>query len=632
MNLEYYSGKNVLVTGGCGGLGSQLVRNLSKAGANLVITGRSREKLAKLIEGLHAPDKAVAITADLSFPDQVAELAQQGLRAWGHIDVLFNNAGVGYFALMEEARPEHIRKLFEVNTFAPLQLINFFLPVMRKRGSGKIVNILSCAGRVPIPTVGVYGGSKSALAIMTNAMRTELMGSCIEMINIYVGTTDTAFERHALREADRSRVRPTAHGGQPDAETAEKVLEAATGSSGEAWLEKRGKILSAASILRPGYVEKKTAPLKDRINELKEKNKTLQYRKWRLWQVESSLECNLKCVMCPWPGVRKDSCTGGLMAQKVWDALVPYLPDVKTIDFTGGGEPLLQQNLLNWIAEAKNAGCEAGFLSNGLLLREEIAEELIKLEVDWLAFSIDGATKESYEKIRTDSHFETVTGNIAFLSRIRTRKRPLVMINFVIMNINGHEMEEIVKLAHKLGVDQVNFKQCDVIRENYGRGFGLFGPEETREIRRLQKNLRRATKLAAKLGIKTTAFSFTPEELPVCGQDPRTTLFVSHNGLVSPCINLSYGGKTIYLGREVEMPPTHYGRLPEDDLSDIWRSETCRFIRNRFCQRVKTSEQAFTAGNFGRSMHELQRAMADSKKAMPAPPRGCDVCHYLLDI
>jgi len=120
--------------------------------------------------------------------------------------------------------------------------------------------------------------------------------------------------------------------------------------------------------------------------------------------------------------------------------------------------------------------------------------------------------------------------------------------------------------------------------------------------------------------------------LPVCGQDPRTTLFVSHNGLVSPCINLSYGGKTIYLGREVEMPPTHYGRLPEDDLSDIWRSETCRFIRNRFCQRVKTSEQAFTAGNFGRSMHELQRAMADSKKAMPAPPRGCDVCHYLLDI
>ena len=90
-------------------------------------------------------------------------------------------------------------------------------------------------------------------------------------------------------------------------------------------------------------------------------------RRWRLLQVESAIACNLDCVMCPWREITQNPQNRGLMSDAVWAAIRPYLSEVNSVDFTGGGEPLLQPKLEEWIAEAKNAGCETGFLSNGLL-------------------------------------------------------------------------------------------------------------------------------------------------------------------------------------------------------------------------------------------------------------------------
>ena len=78
------------------------------------------------------------------------------------------------------------------------------------------------------------------------------------------------------------------------------------------------------------------------------------------------------------------------------------------------------------------------------------------------------------------------------------------------MQMNFHQVEEIIKLAARLGVGQVNFKQCDVIREERGKGYGLFAREETREVRRLEKSLSKACRLGRRLQVHTTAFSFIP--------------------------------------------------------------------------------------------------------------------------
>ena len=87
----------------------------------------------------------------------------------------------------------------------------------------------------------------------------------------------------------------------------------------------------------------------------------------------------------------------------------------------------------------------------------------------------------------------------------------------------------------------MNFKQCDVIRGEEGKGLGLFHAAETGKIRRLKKRLAKARRLAKKLKIETTAFAFTPQELSVCQQDPRDSLFVRYDGTVAPCINLAIG-------------------------------------------------------------------------------------------
>lgn len=632
MMNRFFAGKNILITGACGDLGSQLSRRLAGMGANLALTARSKEKLDQLVSSLPQQSQISSIAADLSIPGQVPFLAEKSLELLGDVDILFNNAGVGYYALMEEVSDEKMRQLFEVNTFAPFNLIKALYPSMKERKAGKIINIVSCAGRVPIPTVGVYGGSKSALAVMTNTMRIELLESGIEMINVYPGTIDTSFERHAMRESDRSGLCPTDHCGLPSSDIAQKVLEAATGPSGEVWLEKEGKWLSVASIAWPGFVEKKMTPLLSRVKAQAETIKPEEHRRWNLWQIESSLACNLKCIMCPWPQFRTDVDNKGQMAQETWEALDPYLNDVKSIDFTGGGEPLSQKNLIAWMNQAKIAGCKVGFLSNGVLLSEEKAEKLVDLGADWLAFSLDGATRETYEKIRQGSDFDKVCRNIKYLAGLRKEPKPLVMINFVIMNVNSHEIEEIIKLAGALGINQVNFKQCDVIREDNGMGFGLFASKENKEIKQLKKTITKAKRLAKKQNITVTSFSFTPEEQPVCGQDPQTSLFIRYDGSVAPCINLAFGGKTLFLGKDAEMPTVHYGNINETDLMELWAGKTCLAYRERFGQRLDIHDRFIAESDYGHSLIKFQETLKEAIKAMPKPLKGCDVCHYLYGI
>ncbi|CAB1064679.1 hypothetical protein D1BOALGB6SA_9475 [Olavius sp. associated proteobacterium Delta 1] len=382
------------------------------------------------------------------------------------------------------------------------------------------------------------------------------------------------------------------------------------------------------SFLLPKNIERSLKALRDRSvqREIPEK------RRWRLLQVESAMACNLRCVMCPWRKIAENVENRGLMSQEIWQSIRPHLSEIKSIDFTGGGEPLLQPKLPEWIAEAHAAGCESGFLSNGLLLKKEKLQQILNAGVDWICVSMDGADAQLYEKIRVGSNFERVCENVAEIAELRTGKVPKTMINFVLMDLNFHQVEDIVRLASQLGVDQLNFKQCEVIRGESGKGHGLFGAEETKKIRRLKKSLEKARHLAIKLNIATTAFAFTPTERSVCEQDPRDSLFVRYDGLAAPCINLAIGGPTTFLGKEVHMPEVHYGRLPDTDLMELWQSQTCKFYRQQFDQRAKKHDAAIVSGMLNASGSNRLKALQQAKEAMPEPPPGCNVCHYLYDI
>ncbi len=357
-----------------------------------------------------------------------------------------------------------------------------------------------------------------------------------------------------------------------------------------------------------------------------------QSRFWRLLQVESALACNLKCVMCPWKDFRAQAGHSGIMQPEVWEAIRPHLSDVVSVDFTGGGEPLLQPRLIEWITDANRAGCETGVLTNALLMTKEKSRELIAAGLDWICFSIDGATKEVYEAIRIGSNFDKVCENVANFSHMRSGHKPKMMINFVMMSHNFHQVEDIVRVAAKLGVDQVNFKHCEVIRGEHGKGHGLFGKEETKEIRKWKKELDNALRLAKKLNILTTASPFTPMEKPVCDQDPRDSIFISYEGDVAPCINLIKGGLTTFLSEEIVMESVCYGRLPEIDLGDLMENETCKFFRERFSERFSAYEEVFMRALISDSSSGASNLMRNAIKAMPEAPEGCKACHYLCGI
>jgi len=355
-------------------------------------------------------------------------------------------------------------------------------------------------------------------------------------------------------------------------------------------------------------------------------------RRWRLLQIESALQCHLDCVMCPWHDMRGDMVNEGLLTEEIWQAIVPHLPQIAEIDFSGGGEALLQPNLIDWVAQAHAAGTRVGFLTNAYYLDEETSRRLIDAGLDWLATSIDGATAEKYEEIRINSSFERICKQLRAFTRMRRGTRPNTMVNFVLMERNRSELRSMVKLVSKLGLDQLNIKQADVIRGDHGKGAGLFAREETREIRAFQKEVDAAVRLGRELGIKVETAPFTPRERPICAQQPNQTMFVRYDGLVSACISLAYGGPTSFFGEDAMMPTVEYGRLPQQDLLQIWEGDVARRYRGSFEARSDAYDAALDEGAMGESQAALDRAIHHGLEAMPEALEGCRNCHYLYGV
>lgn len=623
----------MLLTGATGGLGRALARQLVEVGVRLVVSARSSECLDRLIEELPESAEVRGIAADLARPGEADRLARETAAVWGRVEVLVNNAGVGYNALIEETDERVTRQIFEINTFSPLALTLALLPRMTALGEGLIVNIESCSGRGAIPTRGIYSASKSALAVLSNTLRVEIEPLGIRVLDVYPGTLDTDFDQHAHRESRRPGLCLSQGGcGVDPAPVAKKIVAAMGRRSGELWLSHRARRAAGLAALWPGWRERKSRRLRDWARARPSDHTPREERRWQLVQIETSIACNLECVMCPWTCERDGARNEGLMPERVWQTVAPHLDRIASLDFSGGGEPLLHPRLFDRMAEAKAARCRVGFLTNGTMMGEASMRRILEIGVDWVAVSIDGATAEVYESIRKGASFETVCGNLKRLAVERSGGHPRLMINFLMMPATVFQLEEMVRLSACLGVDVLQLKQADVSRGEAGSGFALFHHRDDKQLHQLRRAVHRAQRLGEKLGIEVTQPGFQPEEVPICGQDPRTSLFVRFDGVVAPCINLAIGGPSSFLGEPVEFPAVHYGRLPENTLTEIWNSDLCRFYRKTFNERERAHEKALAGEDFPPDLHAMQEAFSRAIDAMPPAPEGCRTCHYLYGL
>ena len=158
------------ITGCSTGFGLELARQAIERGFRTVVTARDPSKL----QGYGATDNVLVLKLDVTQPDQVAAAIQATMARFGRIDVLVNNAGIGYFAAVEESEEAEVRKMFEVNVFGTGRMIWAVLPGMRQRRAGCIVNISSLAGLRGFPALGYYNASKFAVEGLSAALRQEV--------------------------------------------------------------------------------------------------------------------------------------------------------------------------------------------------------------------------------------------------------------------------------------------------------------------------------------------------------------------------------------------------------------------------------------------------------------------------
>jgi NAD(P)-dependent dehydrogenase (short-subunit alcohol dehydrogenase family) len=194
-----YSGKTVLVTGGSRGLGLVLARQLVDAGAHVAICARSAADLETAESELRGRGgDVIALRCDVSRPAEVQTTVERTVQRFGGIDILCNVAGVIQVGPLEALTPEDFRMAMDVHYWGALNTTLAVLPLMRRRGWGRIVNVASLGGKVAVPHMLAYTASKFALVGLSNGLRAELAKDGILVTTICPSVVRTGSPRNAL--------------------------------------------------------------------------------------------------------------------------------------------------------------------------------------------------------------------------------------------------------------------------------------------------------------------------------------------------------------------------------------------------------------------------------------------------
>ena len=146
-----------LITGCSTGFGRALAQEVLAKGYNAAVAARNTDDVKDIIEAY--PDTALAVRLDVTVAAEILAAVESTVSRFGQIDVLVNNAGIGYFAAIEESEEEQVRRMFEINVFGLAKMTQAVLPVMRKQRRGHILNISSIGGLRSFPGVGFYNAT-----------------------------------------------------------------------------------------------------------------------------------------------------------------------------------------------------------------------------------------------------------------------------------------------------------------------------------------------------------------------------------------------------------------------------------------------------------------------------------------
>ncbi len=196
MNLN---NKNIVITGGNGGLGSEIAKQLAPYGCQLILVGRDETELNRVVKEIDlGGGKALAVTADLLNPETRDNIGQNIINQIGQVDVLVNAAGLMSFRNFVEEDAKKVEQILQLNSIVPMLLTRQFLPAMIERGEGSIVNVGSTFGSIAFACFASYSASKFALRGFSEALRREVKGTGVSVNYIAPRAIKTPFNTEAV--------------------------------------------------------------------------------------------------------------------------------------------------------------------------------------------------------------------------------------------------------------------------------------------------------------------------------------------------------------------------------------------------------------------------------------------------
>lgn len=214
----------VIITGASAGIGRATAVALAQAGADVVLVARRPEPLHAVAEALAPyPGRCLVVPGDVGDAAFAPELIAQTVATFGRLDVLINNAGIGHRSRLAEMPPADMRRLLDTNVLGPLYLVQAAVPQMKRQGAGHIINVSSVVGQMPLPGMGLYCASKTAVNFISRTLGHELHRDNIRVTAVYPGRTATEFGQKLLGQ---KRTNPSAIGRVPPPHVARAILKA----------------------------------------------------------------------------------------------------------------------------------------------------------------------------------------------------------------------------------------------------------------------------------------------------------------------------------------------------------------------------------------------------------------------
>jgi MoaA/NifB/PqqE/SkfB family radical SAM enzyme len=279
--------------------------------------------------------------------------------------------------------------------------------------------------------------------------------------------------------------------------------------------------------------------------------------------IETSYACNLHCVMCPrhFEGTPQ----GTLSLEVFRERILPVLGRFNYVHLTGWGEPLVHPKIAEIVRLSKSAGCWVCFTTNGLLLKSTLVQELLEAEIDLVNISIDGATADTYERVRGKGAFTKALERAREFDTARrnsTKNRPTLQWTYVMMKSNLEELPAAVELAGAYGFDRFIAKHLESALSREGLSEALFDtgiadPLTPEENSRYDAVLQKARETASRAGLDLEVHPRKYAIDGMCLVRPLRSIFVDWRGVVSPCCYLNRLDVKPY----IENPPSDDGLL-----------------------------------------------------------------------